>query len=513
MYVATPPQVAEIPWRRRRGRKLLQTGSLIVSMIVVMVYLSFSSESDMLEGSKSASAAERLRVGNKRSVSAPTMEYRPIRPSLLKPKRTKLIKPSKMIVDDDEEEPSPRKKRKDPLTVPSDDDEDAAEDEEEYGEDYDEDEDYDDDDEDDDDYDYDDDDDDDDEDEIDFTPLKFYDIDGDRLTFKIGNRGQLCEFVNGNCEVKTVRELEYHSATGTITDDSGSFVIPSGERSRVLAHLRRLAKLAYPRVRLRGFPMFSTREVPITNHESIEEAIKSEEKRIANATKALEGMESMLSKWSAQLEEEEAEKTKEVLPTWQRIHLASSTKRRKRDMERLEKDIAAMKKARAYMEETVMLFKSDLNETTAARQLPPLPPCRSVPVMESEQGGWEFNPLHTGNAKRTENPNAFFITIQTPGMEMDDLKVSVKDSTLIVKGAVEQLLEGGSCVQSLDREFSLPLNADASKISAHMQDGALTVEIPKINAAPEGEEKSVPITVEKEATTPPAAREAKTNVD
>eukprot|EP00466_Bigelowiella_natans_P018844 jgi/Bigna1/81230/fgenesh1_pg.78_\ len=471
MYVATPPQVAEIPWRRRRGRKLLQTGSLIVSMIVVMVYLSFSSESDMLEGSKSASAAERLRVGNKRSVSAPTMEYRPIRPSLLKPKRTKLIKPSKMIVDDDEEEPSPRKKRKDPLTVPSDDDEDAAEDEEEYGEDYDEDEDYDDDDEDDDDYDYDDDDDDDDEDEIDFTPLKFYDIDGDRLTFKIGNRGQLCEFVNGNCEV--------------------------------LAHLRRLAKLAYPRVRLRGFPMFSTREVPITNHESIEEAIKSEEKRIANATKALEGMESMLSKWSAQLEEEEAEKTKEVLPTWQRIHLASSTKRRKRDMERLEKDIAAMKKARAYMEETVMLFKSDLNETTAARQLPPLPPCRSVPVMESEQGGWEFNPLHTGNAKRTENPNAFFITIQTPGMEMDDLKVSVKDSTLIVKGAVEQLLEqqylptglrhvlhlcvGGSCVQSLDREFSLPLNADASKISAHMQDGALTVEIPKINAAPEGE--------------------------
>lgn len=94
---------------------------------------------------------------------------------------------------------------------------------------------------------------------------------------------------------------------------------------------------------------------------------------------------------------------------------------------------------------------------TVPLQLPPLPPCRSVPVLESATGGkdlmysddklphpfsgWEFNPLHTGNSRRSETPHSYTITIEAPGMDISDVKVSVKGATVIVKGAVEQLLE------------------------------------------------------------------------
>jgi len=405
----------------------------------------------------------------------------------IQPKRTRVAgKPVKKEEEEEEYE----------------DDEGDDDEEVDYEGEEDEDEDYDEDDYDDEDEDADEDaDEDDDYEEPDFTPLRFFDVDGDRLTFKIGRNGQLCEFVNGVCEVKTVRELHYDARTGVITDESGSFGVPSESRSIVVAELRRLAKLAYPKVRLHGFPdeprsRKRRMRVPVMNHEMIEEAIASEQKRIENATHALEGMEQMLAKWKEQMAEEEGERSQSNLPAWQRIHLAASIKRRKKDIERLENDIDAMKKAREYMEETVLLFKSDLNETTSGPQLPPVPPCRSVPVLESASGGWEFNPLHTGSSRRTETPHSYVITIEAPGMDLSDVKVSVKDANLIVKGAVEQLLEGGSCIQTLDRTIPLPQNAEAARVSATLMNGKLTIELPKVNAIPKGEEKDVPIHVE-----------------
>lgn len=49
------------------------------------------------------------------------------------------------------------------------------------------------------------------------------------------------------------------------------------------------------------------------NHEMIQEAIASEQKRIENATNALEGMEHMLAKWKEQMAEEEGIKLNDVL--------------------------------------------------------------------------------------------------------------------------------------------------------------------------------------------------------
>ena len=61
-----------------------------------------------------------------------------------------------------------------------------------------------------------------------------------------------------------------------------------------------------------------------------------------------------------------------------------------------------------------------------------------------------------------------------PGLNRDDIDVTVENSTLVVKGS--RTFEGS--YGTFHRSFMLPNTVDASKVSADYRDGVLTVRLP-----------------------------------
>ena len=87
-----------------------------------------------------------------------------------------------------------------------------------------------------------------------------------------------------------------------------------------------------------------------------------------------------------------------------------------------------------------------------------------------------------------EDENAYIIEIDLPGVKKEDINVEVKDNILIVSGErkfkkVEED-KGYKRVESFfgkfERRFTLPPDADPEKIEAKVEDGVLTIIIPKI---------------------------------
>ncbi|GAB5370058.1 hypothetical protein AAMO2058_001459300 [Amorphochlora amoebiformis] len=453
--------VAEIPWNsRRRGCDL---GSMRLLVFTFVALASFAALNPLQEASRHLSAVparDRLAKRSPSTTRTPLRSSRAEEGTVMTPKRLKISKKepiSSDFQDDDEDD--------DDIDDDIDDDEDEDDDDDDFYQDM---------------------------SEFDDTPVRFKDVDGDRILFKLGKKGQLSEYVNGVLEVKTVKQLSYDSKSGTVYDECGNFVVPKAYRKLILQDIVRLTNLAYPPVKLYGFDRYVKEEaieddIPVLNHDQIQAAIKNEQERIKNATKAVEGMQKLVGKWKKQLGDEEKDRQGDALPTWQKIHLMASIKRRKKDIDNLESDIKAMEKARSYMEETVTLYKLDLNETLAGPKVPEISECRTVVVAPPKDGNWPMNPLHTGHAERSETPNSFTVTIAAPGMTEEDVRVSIKDNTLLIKAAIQQILDGGSCIQTIDREFSLPINADAAKVKASFSGGNLVVEIPKLNALPPNE--------------------------
>jgi HSP20 family protein len=90
-----------------------------------------------------------------------------------------------------------------------------------------------------------------------------------------------------------------------------------------------------------------------------------------------------------------------------------------------------------------------------------------------------------------ETGDKFVVTLELPGLEADDVDVSVEDSTLTVRGERRFYSEVdeesfhrverryGQFVRSL----SLPSTADAEHIQASFDKGVLTIEVPKAEQA------------------------------
>jgi len=86
-----------------------------------------------------------------------------------------------------------------------------------------------------------------------------------------------------------------------------------------------------------------------------------------------------------------------------------------------------------------------------------------------------------------ETADEFVLTAEVPGVERKQIDLQVKDHTLFLKG---QRNPGGEVSQQVyhrlerpsgvfERTFSLPGDIDADKISANLNEGVLTVTLPK----------------------------------
>ncbi len=106
--------------------------------------------------------------------------------------------------------------------------------------------------------------------------------------------------------------------------------------------------------------------------------------------------------------------------------------------------------------------------------------------------GWDFAPgLFDRNMApaldMVENADDFVVTVDLPGVNQDDVDLSVADNVLTIKGEKK----GGSESEeknyyrkeswegSFQRTVSLPQGVDADNVHAEMKDGVLSITLPK----------------------------------
>ncbi len=82
------------------------------------------------------------------------------------------------------------------------------------------------------------------------------------------------------------------------------------------------------------------------------------------------------------------------------------------------------------------------------------------------------------------------ISLELPGLKPEDVKISLENFVLTVKGEKKQQVEEKGTVYryersygSFERAFTLPNTVDADKVSASFENGVLTVSIPKSEKA------------------------------
>lgn len=93
-----------------------------------------------------------------------------------------------------------------------------------------------------------------------------------------------------------------------------------------------------------------------------------------------------------------------------------------------------------------------------------------------------------------ETRRGYMIRVEVPGVEKEDLSVTIEDDTLVIAGEKKQEKEeeegGYHCVErsygAFRRLISLPADADQQRLEAKFRNGVLTITIPKIEGARSG---------------------------
>lgn len=90
-----------------------------------------------------------------------------------------------------------------------------------------------------------------------------------------------------------------------------------------------------------------------------------------------------------------------------------------------------------------------------------------------------------------EDQNAVKIVAEVPGVRPEDVKLSLENNLLTIRGEKRQQAEERTervhryerSYGTFERSFALPSTVDPDKITAHYENGVLTVAIPKAERA------------------------------
>ncbi len=119
-------------------------------------------------------------------------------------------------------------------------------------------------------------------------------------------------------------------------------------------------------------------------------------------------------------------------------------------------------------------------------------------VLDQAFNSWPF-----ANGSQTFAPSAWVpatdiveeadgvrIALELPGLKPEDVKITLENFVLTVRGEKKQIAEENGKVYryervygSFERSFTLPNTVDAEKVSASFENGVLTVSIPKSEKA------------------------------
>src|SRR5437879_6259475 len=90
-----------------------------------------------------------------------------------------------------------------------------------------------------------------------------------------------------------------------------------------------------------------------------------------------------------------------------------------------------------------------------------------------------------------EDAEAIRIIAEVPGVKPEDVKISLEDNVLTLRGSKQQVAEERTervhryerTYGTFERSFTLPATVDASNINARYEHGVLTVTLPKVEKA------------------------------
>ncbi len=100
----------------------------------------------------------------------------------------------------------------------------------------------------------------------------------------------------------------------------------------------------------------------------------------------------------------------------------------------------------------------------------------------------------------SEDKESVKIQIELPGVKAEDIKLSLENQTLTIRGEKKQVAEEKSdrlhryerTFGSFERVFALPNSVDAEKVRAAYEAGVLTVTLPKAERA---RQREIPVSV------------------
>ncbi|MBD3382843.1 MAG: Hsp20 family protein [candidate division Zixibacteria bacterium] len=117
-----------------------------------------------------------------------------------------------------------------------------------------------------------------------------------------------------------------------------------------------------------------------------------------------------------------------------------------------------------------------------------------TPAMSGREDAW------TPDVDIIEDKDSITVNVDIPGMKKDDIKVSVHDQSLTIRGERRYEKEDKDknyhrterMYGAFSRTFSLPSTVEGDRIKANYKDGVLKIELPKVE---EVKPKEIPISV------------------
>lgn len=100
----------------------------------------------------------------------------------------------------------------------------------------------------------------------------------------------------------------------------------------------------------------------------------------------------------------------------------------------------------------------------------------------------DFNISFNPKIDISEDENNLFVDAEIPGIKKEDLKLTLQDNILTIKGEKKREEEkkeksyyrNERCYGSFTRSFTLPVEVSSDKIDARFEDGTLKVKMEKI---------------------------------
>lgn len=105
-------------------------------------------------------------------------------------------------------------------------------------------------------------------------------------------------------------------------------------------------------------------------------------------------------------------------------------------------------------------------------------------VLKNIENVWEGVSPNSGSTDFKETENAYFLSIDLPGVNKNNLSIHVEGEHLFINGTRKRgLSEKEESKQNISQTLLLPKMVDKEKVQAHCEDGVLYLALPKLEKA------------------------------